>query len=92
MSDSPKNKIVLNRMNYVLGHVKATIKMLEEKRYCVDVIRQNQAVISALKKINEIILENHLDTCVTSAVRGKSEAKKRKVYNEIVQIFTEKQR
>lgn len=79
-------------MNYVAGHLKATIKMLEDDRYCIDIIRQNQAIISALKKINEIILENHLNTCVTDAVRGKSEVKKRKVYQEIVQIFTEKQR
>lgn len=79
-------------MNYVLGHIKATIKMIEDNRYCIDVIRQNQAIISALKKINEIILENHLNTCVTDAIREKSDAKKKKVYQEIVQVFTEKER
>jgi len=90
--DTAKSKIVLDRMNYVLGHLKAILKMVEEDRYCVDVIRQNQAVIAALKKVNELILLNHLNTCVTTAIRGKSESKRKQVLEEIVQVFEEKQR
>jgi DNA-binding FrmR family transcriptional regulator len=85
-----KNKKITNRMNYLLGHLKANLKMVEEGRYCIDVIRQNQAVISALKKVNELILRNHLDTCVTRAVKGKSEKEKRRVYEEILEVFGEK--
>lgn len=64
--------------------------MVEEGRYCIDVIRQNQAVIAALEKVNELILARHLDTCVTKAVKGKSEKQRKKVYQEIVEIFQEK--
>lgn len=83
------DKKVLNRMNYLLGHLKANLKMVEEGRYCIDVIRQNQAVISALKKVNELILRNHLETCVTKAVKGKSEKERKKVFEEIIEVFRE---
>jgi len=86
------DKKVLNRMNYLIGHLKANLKMVEEGRYCIDIIRQNQAVISALRKVNELILKNHLDTCVTSAVRGKSERERTRVLSELLDLFKEEKR
>jgi len=83
------DKKILNRMNYLIGHLKANLKMIKEGRYCIDIIRQNQAVISALRKVNEMILRNHLETCVTNAVKGKSEKEKKRVYQEIVDVFKE---
>lgn len=82
-------KTVIHRMNYLIGHLKANLKMIEGGRYCIDVIRQNQAVIAALKKVNQMVLENHLDTCVTRAVKGKSEKERKKVYQEIIEVFKE---
>jgi len=84
------DKKILNRMNYVLGHLKANLKMVEDGRYCIDIIRQNQAVIAALRKINEIILENHLNSCVTKAVMGKNEGERKRVLKELMEIFGEK--
>lgn len=84
-----KDKAVLNRMNYLLGHLQANLKMVQQGRYCIDIIRQNQAVISALKKVNQLILKNHLDTCVTSAIKGKSELERKRVFDELTEIFKE---
>lgn len=84
------NKKVINRMNYLIGHLKANLKMIKEDRYCIDIIRQNQAVIAALKKVNELILRNHLETCVTRAVKGKNEKEQKRVFEEIVDVFREK--
>ena len=80
---------VSKRMNYLIGHLKANAKMVEEGRYCIDIIRQNQAVISALKKVNEMILRNHLGSCVTTAIKGKSEAERQRMFDEIVSVFKE---
>lgn len=80
---------VSNRMNYLIGHLRANLKMVEEGKYCFDIIRQNQAVMAALKKVNEIILENHLNTCVTTAIRGKSEKERKRVLGELMEIFKE---
>ncbi len=81
---------VTNRMNYLIGHLKANLGMVEEGRYCIDIIRQNQAVIAALEKVNETILRNHLDTCVTSVVSSKNEKEKKRVFQEIIEVFNEK--
>jgi len=83
-------KKVLNRMNYLIGHLKANLKMVKEGRYCIDIIRQNQAVIAALEKVNELILRGHLDTCVTRAVKGKNEKERKRVFEEIIDVFREK--
>lgn len=84
------DKKVMDRMSYLIGHLKANLRMIEEGRYCVDVIRQNQAVVSALERVNEIILRNHLDTCVTQAVKGKNEKERKKFFDEIIEVFNEK--
>lgn len=81
-----------HRMNYLLGHLKANVKMVEDGKYCIDIIRQNQAVISALQKVNEIILKNHLNTCVTDAIRGKDEKERARVLEEIMGVFKEEQK
>lgn len=81
---------VNTRMNYLIGHLQANLKMIDEGRYCIDIIRQNQAVISALEKVNELLLKNHLATCVTRAVEGKDKRQKEKVFEEIVEVFNEK--
>lgn len=84
------DKKILNRMNYLIGHLKANLKMIKEGRYCIDIIRQNQAVIAALEKVNELVLRNHLDTCVTRAVKGKNAQERKKVFDEILDVFKEK--
>lgn len=65
--------------------------MVEEGRYCIDVIQQNQAVIAALKKVNEMILRNHLDSCVTTAIKGKDEMERKRVLKELEEVFKEGQ-
>ncbi len=77
-------------MNYLLGHLKANLKMVEDGKYCIDIIRQNQAVIAALKKVNELILKNHLDTCVARVATNKNKKERKRVYQEIVEVFKEK--
>jgi len=63
--------------------------MIEEDKYCIDIIRQNQAVTAALKKVNELVLRNHLETCVTKAVKGKSEKERKRIFREIIEVFKE---
>lgn len=90
MINPDQEKQLSKRMSYLLGHLKAVKTMLEEGRYCIDIIRQNQAVIAALEKVNKLILRGHLETCVTQAVKGKNEKERKKVFDEIVEVFNEK--
>ncbi|MGA9596666.1 MAG: metal-sensitive transcriptional regulator [Acidimicrobiia bacterium] len=67
-------KSALNRLKTVRGHLDAVISMVEEERYCPDVMKQVSAVQGSLEKVNRIILQNHVETCVLRAVEeGRSE-------------------
>ena len=74
-------------MNYLCGHLDGIKKMLKDDKYCIDIIKQNEAVIAAIKKVNEMILENHLNTCVAEAIKGKSEKERKKKIKEILELF-----
>jgi len=80
-------KQILNRMNYLSGHLEGIKKMIKNDKYCIDVIKQNEAVIAAIKKLNRMILENHLNTCVTEAIKGKNEKERKKKIKELLEIF-----
>jgi DNA-binding FrmR family transcriptional regulator len=85
-------KQILNRMNYISGHFGGVKRMVDNEKYCVDVIKQNQAVIAAIKKVNELVLENHLDTCVTEAIKSKNEKERKKKMKELLEIFKNSER
>ncbi len=74
-------------MNYLSGHLEGIKRMLKNDKYCIDIIKQNEAVVAAIKKLNRIILENHLNTCVTEAIKGKNEKERKKKINELLEIF-----
>lgn len=83
-------KQYLNRLNYIEGHLKGIQKMIEKNHYCIDVIQQNQAVVSAIEKLNQMILDNHLSSCVTKAIKGKGEKERRQKIKEILEVFRAK--
>lgn len=73
-----------NRLAKAMGHLNAVYRMVEDKRYCVDVLHQMKAVQSALDKISEDILRQHLETCVVDAIRDQDE---RRVIDELMLVF-----
>ena len=83
---------VVKRLKSIAGHVNGIERMIVEDAYCIDVIKQVQAVQAALNKVNDMILENHLHTCVISAVRGEDKDEREKVLEEIVSVFEVAQR
>ena len=77
----------LKRLNYLIGHLQGVKKMLEEDRYCIEVIQQNQGVIAALRKVNEKILSEHFETCVSDVIREGSKKEREKVLEELIEVF-----
>lgn len=80
-------KQILNRMNYLIGHLEGVRNMVAERKYCIDIIKQNEAVIAAIKNLNLLVLKNHLDTCVTRAIRGESVRERKNKIRELLEIF-----
>ena len=86
MADEHKQAII-NRLKSIEGHVRGVQRMVDEDAYCVDIINQNMAVQRALEKVNSLILERHLQTCVTMAIRGDNPAERERVITEIMNVF-----
>ncbi len=78
---------VLRRLKTIEGHLKGVVRMVEEDAYCIDVIRQIQAVEAALNKVSAQILDEHLNSCVITAIRGDSERERERVLKEISEVF-----
>jgi CsoR family transcriptional regulator, copper-sensing transcriptional repressor len=75
------------RLRNVEGHIRGIEKMVEEEAYCIDVIRQIQAAQAALSKISSTILDDHLNSCVITAIRGNDPAERERVLQEIHDVF-----
>jgi CsoR family transcriptional regulator, copper-sensing transcriptional repressor len=86
MKHDHKNSI--QRLKTIEGHIRGIQRMLDEDQYCIDVIRQIQAVQSALNKVSTRILDGHLNTCLLSAVQGERVEERQRVLNEILEVFT----
>jgi DNA-binding FrmR family transcriptional regulator len=85
--DDKHKQDVMARLKSVEGHLRGVERMVEEDVYCMDVIKQSLAVQRAIDKINALILEHHLNTCVTTAIRSEDGNERERVIGEIVDVF-----
>ncbi len=77
----------LHRLKIARGHLDKVIDMVTNDAYCIDVVHQSIAVQSALKKIDELILENHLKSCVADSIkRGESD----EAIKEVMEVLKKK--
>jgi DNA-binding FrmR family transcriptional regulator len=80
----------LNRLKSALGHLQGVVTMLEDDRYCIEVIKQIQAVQAALEKTTQAILSDHLHHCVITAIRDDDPQERERVLSEIMDVFKSK--
>ena len=74
----------LKRLNYIEGHLGGIRRMIEEDTYCVDVLKQTYAVRRAIEKLERLLLDGHLHTCVVEGVRdGRDE----QVIGELLELY-----
>lgn len=77
----------IRRLKSAEGHLRGVQRMLSEDAYCIDVIRQIQAVQAALNKVSSTILQQHLNSCVITAVRGEDLTERERVLKELTGVF-----
>lgn len=75
-------------LNKIEGQIRGIQKMIQEKRYCPDIITQIHSIIGALYRVENEIFKKHIDGCVVHALKGKSEAEKQKKINEVVELIS----
>lgn len=75
------------RLKKIEGQIRGVQKMIEEKRYCIDILTQLSSVVGAIKRVEENILARHLKGCVTQAfVSGSQDEKKEKI-DEVIETL-----
>jgi len=74
----------LKRLNYIEGHLTGIRRMIDEDQYCVDVLKQTYAVRKAIEKMEALLLDGHLHTCVVEGVR---EGREEEVVGELLQLY-----
>lgn len=76
MTYQPKDEQerIVHRLKIAKGHLEKVIAMVEHHEYCIDVLHQSQAIQQALRSVDHLVLENHLQTCAADAIKnGKAE-------------------
>jgi DNA-binding FrmR family transcriptional regulator len=81
------SKTLLNRLNRIEGQVRGVTRMVEEHRYCIDILTQIQAVRSALAKVENELLQNHLHHCIEGAIVSGNANEQRKKAAELIQVL-----
>lgn len=80
-------KRAIRRLKILEGQIRGLQKMVEKEEYCLKILQQTSAVKQAISSIEDLILENHLNTCVTEAIKGKNKKEKKKKIKELLEIF-----
>ena len=84
MQDQPKSE-ALKRLNYIQGHLQGIRKMVQEEQYCVDILKQLYAVRKAVEKMEGVILDGHLHSCV---IEGIKEGHAEEVIQELEELYS----
>jgi CsoR family transcriptional regulator, copper-sensing transcriptional repressor len=85
--DGKAKQSVLLRLRRVEGQVRGVQKMVEEERYCPDVLTQMSAIHQSLRAVERILMKNHLQHCTTQALRSGDAKKAERTYDEITELF-----
>ena len=77
----------LQRLRRIEGQVRGIQRMVEEERYCADVLVQISAVHESLRSVAQVMLRNHLQHCASEAIRSNDPARRSKMYDELIDLF-----
>jgi DNA-binding FrmR family transcriptional regulator len=82
-----KNPKILSRLSRIEGQVRGISRMIEEERYCIDVLTQLQAIKAALRKVEEDVLKDHASHCVAHAIKSGDVTDQKQKFEELVELF-----
>lgn len=77
----------IKRLNRIEGQVRGIVRMIEDERYCIDILQQMQAIKSAFAKVEDAILKDHSSTCVEKAIASGDPEEQRKKFGELVDLM-----
>ncbi len=87
INEETKRK-AMARLNRIEGQVQGVRRMVEEGKYCVDILLQLSAIQGALEQVRKILLGRHIESCVAEAVASGRETDRRKKIEELLDVFS----
>jgi len=88
MMDDTTKKRVIARLRRIQGQVNGLERMVQEDKYCIDILLQISAVWGALKQVSFIVLKNHIETCVSQAMASGNELERMRKIEELIEVFS----
>lgn len=82
--DNSINRKAIHRLKIARGHLDKVIKMVEDGEYCIDVVHQSIAVSAALKEVDHLILQNHMQSCLSDAIK---KGNNKEVIDELMKVM-----
>lgn len=86
--DAENKKKAISRLKRIEGQVRGIQKMVEQDRYCIDILTQTASIVSALKGVEDMVMEHHLHTCVADAMRSNDNDLKRQKIDEVMAVLS----
>ena len=86
--DTQRSDQALRRLRRIEGQIRGIQKMVEQDRYCVDILTQTSAVIAALHGVEDLVMENHLNTCVADAMKSDDPNQKAEKIDEMMTVIS----
>ena len=83
-----EKETTIRRLSRIEGQVRGITRMIEEERYCIDILQQMQAIKSAVARVEDAILKDHSATCVESAIASGNPDEQRKKFGELVDLLS----
>jgi DNA-binding FrmR family transcriptional regulator len=87
MKKHPNHTDNLVALRRIEGQVRGVQKMIEDRKYCIDILTQIYAIKGALSRVEEMILEKHFQHCVSEAIKGTSDKEKQQKMDEILKLI-----
>ncbi|OYW55589.1 MAG: transcriptional regulator [Hyphomicrobium sp. 32-62-53] len=84
---SETSDICLKRLSKIEGQVRGIAKMVDEKRYCIDIVTQISAVRAALRRVEEAVLKDHVGHCVEHAIASGNKSEQRQKIVELMDVL-----
>jgi len=92
MKKNPSHEDNLVALKRIEGQVRGVQRMIEDRKYCIDILNQIYAIKGAIGRVEEKILKRHFRNCVTEAVKGTSEKEKQQKLDEILKLIHQTRR
>jgi CsoR family transcriptional regulator, copper-sensing transcriptional repressor len=89
MMNEKQKARAITRLRKIEGQIRGLQKMVEQDRYCMDILAQTRSVFAALRGVEDMIMENHMKTCVVDAIRNDDPAQQQEKIGEVMTVLSQ---